>query len=882
MTEALVETFGKYRTTAGVLLNVKDVDDKLLNCRAFQAVRLPTEADTRSQYVECRVGYIPNTREVAYLKTADGKMIASLPAAANDGTASLPEPEPVEIQKHTPEPLGAKPIPPDQFRDFIPEGMRKAHRWGVVNRDKKPFGNVGAPEWDRDFEAARLFRDNPARANMGIHNRVLGYCFGGISNRSREVAGDPDHDNLTAEEAQGKPVGALYMRPEPHYGCIDYDHVTDPNTRELRKDLPEKLAAEITTIAAAWPTEVSASGTGLHIIFEKREGWPAFKKYMDEFPEIPRKKGDEVHREVFSGAGYVNFTGDRWKPQNEPTQEQKDAAYKLLLDIINKHGEKKDTIRTPVSTLSNNKPAEGFKREATSEFCPPKVSTAQFAEWKKRHNAVDICLRNGYTREGDRLRKPNSTHEAGVLIQNGGEKVYSHHAGDPLCDEKPHDAYDCVLILECGGDHTRAGRQILQDLGLSTSSEQRNKKKSTKEVKEEPPKEQPPEYTPEQMVEARKIYELGGMLQYLRDSIHKEHTGDDHIVDAMILSAACIFVQNSEGIHISVSGETGTGKSHVADTVANRMPKKMVLNGGLSDKALYYMVIPNGTVIILDDQSMTPELQKVMKTGTTGWKEPAKYHTVGKENGKNTGITLALPTHAPWWIIKANLTGDEQVMDRMLVLHTDDSPEQHRAILNRILHESNERVDTGIENALWDCLESVTVEIPYTDRIGFEDTMSARNLNLFMDILKAHAVLHAPKRERDGDIIYASKEDFDAAIALFRPLLHGVGGSQALKITKKQQEILNYLCKRDTQNTIPYEVVGEALGIGYRALMQHLNGRDDRGYDGLYTICPVISPDEYTAPDNTNNPHRKKGIKFNREKYDEWVLRMETGVYWIE
>lgn len=96
-------------------------------------------------------------------------------------------------------------------------------------------------------------------------------------------------------------------------------------------------------------------------------------------------------------------------------------------------------------------------------YHPKGLKPEQFAEWNKRFSAVDICLRNGYEQIGDRLRPIGSTHEAGVQIQDDG-KVYSHHANDPLNDGYPHDAYDCLMILECGNDLYKAFKQILKDL----------------------------------------------------------------------------------------------------------------------------------------------------------------------------------------------------------------------------------------------------------------------------------------------------------------------------------------------------------------------------------------------------------------------------------
>ncbi len=73
----------------------------------------------------------------------------------------------------------------------------------------------------------------------------------------------------------------------------------------------------------------------------------------------------------------------------------------------------------------------------------------------------DVLIRNGYERRGKRYLFPASTTGiAGVLrcddCQDGVERVYSNHGGDPLNDGYAHDAFDCYRIIECGADMRKA------------------------------------------------------------------------------------------------------------------------------------------------------------------------------------------------------------------------------------------------------------------------------------------------------------------------------------------------------------------------------------------------------------------------------------------
>lgn len=339
---------------------------------------------------------------------------------------------------------------------FPPAGLTE-NGWGLVNTNKTPMEG-GAPEWHRDFEGACRWHEHLVKTGAPINWRGLGFCFGGISNHSVDPATDEWHGNLSVAEAEarGKPAGALYRRPG-RIACIDYDHVIDPATGLLRDDLPPERAQEINIFAAVFPTEVSMSGTGLHVVFEKPDGWPSFGKIV--------KDG----REVFSEAGYVIFTGNWWKGAKtledpDALAEIKGVALGRLMEIVRQEGNGTEVlpgVGTPAGEVRQTKsPVE------PKGFCPIGITPEQFAEWKRRYTAVDICMRNGYRCEGDRLAKPGSKHTAGVMIQEYGEYVYSHHANDPLGDGNHHDAYDCLKILECGGSDGEAAKQILRDLGL--------------------------------------------------------------------------------------------------------------------------------------------------------------------------------------------------------------------------------------------------------------------------------------------------------------------------------------------------------------------------------------------------------------------------------
>ena len=122
--------------------------------------------------------------------------------------------------------------------------------------------------------------------------------------------------------------------------------------------------------------------------------------------------------------------------------------------------------------------------------------------------------------------------------------------------------------------------------------------------------------------DAKKLYDCkDDILDYMMNVCHCMHTGDNHIKLPLILSYATTRIENCGGIHVSICGDAGSGKSHVADTVCRILPPRATINGRFSNMALFYSPdLTSKKVIIMDDQSLAEEFSEILKivplTGT--------------------------------------------------------------------------------------------------------------------------------------------------------------------------------------------------------------------------------------------------------------------------
>lgn len=386
-----------------------------------------------------------------------------------------------------------------------------------------------------------------------------------------------------------------------------------------------------------------------------------------------------------------------------------------------------------------------------------------------------------------------------------------------------------------------------------------------------------------QIEEAKKIWEEGRALDYMCSSCRSKHTGDTFIIETLILSYAATRIKNCEGIHVSISGGAGTGKSHVTTVVKDHLPESSILSGRLSDKALFYKSVPPKTVIIMDDQELSEDIQEAIKNSTTDWNTPYYYYTV-----KNQGSeTLKLPVRAVYWVVKVNLNGDEQILDRQLLFFVDESNEQMKRIQTKIKEgflpppeeslspKEKGDITTSISKFIWENVpDDVLVHIPYAKDINIGTGIDPRNTKIFFALIQAIALMRAPIRQRAWDEgILASIEDFREAARIINPLLGNKGGSQTLKLSSPALTVLDWLLTKES-GTYTYGDIREGVGYSQKKLSEALNGRGDLKNGGLeqcngieITSINVRELPGYNDPLGTSKTTNKKVVIWNKEDY---------------
>jgi len=398
----------------------------------------------------------------------------------------------------------------------------------------------------------------------------------------------------------------------------------------------------------------------------------------------------------------------------------------------------------------------------------------------------------------------------------------------------------------------------------------------------------------------------GDVLRYMCNSCSLLHADDKNIIRALFLSYASVFVKNCNGINIEITGSAGSGKSHVVKTVLKHIPDNSKIKAKLSDKALYYHSIEEGTILAYDDQDLSEDMQSTVKN--LSWDEPTELLTV-KQQAK---LSLSIPARCPYWNTKVEGCGDEQIQDRVIKFWADES-EEHKKKRDEMENEylvNPSKLDESsysakVTQAIWniirgDNLKSVnkyTVSIPFANRIkgGNGD---ARTRNLFIAIIQASCVLNMNHRDRDANgFIIATEYDFNEAENIINPLMRNIGGSQGQKLNRSAMRVLDVL-KEKASDTYTYEFLMKWCGLTKAQLSHAVNGRRSDGLDGLVAKCPAVNTTNLTTTKVsgytkdietgiegetcTRLSSSRIGVIWNKEMFEAWNSGEQNIFYLTE
>ena len=381
---------------------------------------------------------------------------------------------------------------------------------------------------------------------------------------------------------------------------------------------------------------------------------------------------------------------------------------------------------------------------------------------------------------------------------------------------------------------------------------------------------------------ANKIMESGNPIKEVVKVIQEIHVGDGKLSESMCLGLASQSCLNTQGIQTSTVGVSGGGKSHNVKAFIHTVRPKHVMETSLTPKALYYSNrVKDGVIVFSDDVGMDEEMETIIKRATTNYQEVTKHTTVVKQEGSE----MSIPPRIMWMLTSVESEGSEQLLNRQITLNVEESKEHKHNIFMKQIEDAEvgemsilaitenvlvaREIHDNIKNQLFN------VAIPFAKKIHIADKTNSRNFPLFLDMLKGYTIYRHMQRDRnESGYLIADREDFNDAKKMFESQQENI----LTKLNANERKIMQAIGQSHVGATV--NEIKNATGIPYANVLRLLNGRKERGTEGLLDRFSDLSFIEHAESikdgDETTTTHTKKNY-YTLRNYDP--LKLFDGEY---
>lgn len=415
-----------------------------------------------------------------------------------------------------------------------------------------------------------------------------------------------------------------------------------------------------------------------------------------------------------------------------------------------------------------------------------------------------------------------------IHVERDGEIL--HHNECNIHNKKSRDAIIAELAeLDCDSESVEAEL-------LAIASEANPNNKPTEE-KPKPP-DDPLDRMPDTVVrEANKLLRDSPNLleQAYRDAQLIGIVGEELTVMTLYLSGVSRLL--TKPMSVIVQGSSSSGKSYVVERVAELFPpESKIVVQQMTPQALFYL--PDGALehklIIAGERSRieddstaeaTRALREMLSSGVLRKMVPVK----GADGRQTTEI---IESRGPIAYVESTTLGTifDEDLNRCVLIHTDESEEQTRRILQaEAVRTSRDNSDAiNRQYAIQRILKPHTILIPFAEDLArllpAERVECRRAFAHIKSCISASALLHQKQRTMTDGCIVACEDDYATTYALLaKPMTESVGSgvSQVAKefwewIASKYgrdkpfhvQDLLNYDdCPKGRERC--YSLVGE-------------------------------------------------------------------------
>ena len=603
------------------------------------------------------------------------------------------------------------------------------------------------------------------------------------------------YDALTGIKS-GKYNGIGFQLTKP-YVCIDYDHVYDPDTGIIDRE----IIKEIQNLNSY--TEISPSGRGIHVIVK------------GDIPVRGKKKGNI---EIYQEKRYITVTGNVVEGFPLIINEAQDPLNKLFLK---RFGE----LKPELSYTGNN------FQTLLDEDVITRASTGQSGIKFKRLWQGDIT---GYTTDSEADQALISILSC---ITQDGEQIKRIILDSGIRRDKwnrPDYLDRCInkaiaTVNLPNGDNSEGIYN--EAIGILTRGN-------------------PLEYMTSTFAS-----------DHIGDRIAATDMACTCISSVIANSEGLhTFLSAESGAGKTHSADTFMKKIPEEWKMVGTFSDKYLYYAGEASNAGEQLLKP-GMVVVVDDHTFNEGVQEIFKTSISHWKEGIGYGTVKNQGAKRLSIPkriswILMKVDDPGDDQVMNRLNqvhiDETEEQRQKTI--DLIKQKYSDVVNQTVVE--ERYEVRVCREMWRLLKDqfISIDIPWAKEVNFQDN-NYRNIERFYAFVMANSALNMHQRpligkSQDGiPVIQAVKADFLAAKEHYSELFKT--GAQSYNLVTKESAVIEAILKLnppDGRFTIK-EIQQTCKSLGNpmndqsirRAIGGRKSSKDSEALGGLIRKCPYIT-----------------------------------------
>lgn len=381
----------------------------------------------------------------------------------------------------------------------------------------------------------------------------------------------------------------------------------------------------------------------------------------------------------------------------------------------------------------------------------------------------------------------------------------------------------------------------------------------------------------------------GDPYDYFIVAYHQSHARDEAVGKVTLLSVADQSVLNAEGIYPHATGGSGKGKSSGKKSVYHLVPREYVFKRSFSDKALFYLKLPDEAILFLDDQTMSSEMEELARGIMDDFQGTKERTTVvdGKE------LTLTIPPRCNIGFTNVDSSLNLQTANRTVNVSVDESEKADEEVFKLWQQRGKtgapkypETFEVLVCREMFRIIKQeigpFRVSIPYNDFIAFPRKDDRRNPDIFGDFIHGLAALRCMQRSTREGFVFANKKDFDDAAELYNSL----SKTQTSKLGDDEILVLQAIFDSNKSATINDIVKSSGLKYGtVRNILKGKPGRPDTGLlDKISGLTKSKLSDRWQDPNDTGHSTSKNAELFElKDDFDILhVYDMGTGVTLLE